>query len=164
MPLIIIACIWRFYLEIFTVLHGDFCPVHLCFTDKKMEAQPVRAGFAPAPEDECSGRHVFEPAYFVFPPQGQCSSDEMPLEVTRHQQDSHPCFPAGGGQRGRCHLRLYLSIPGCSQAMGLQNCSELQMKGNPTFCFGALHHGVTSLLSSRLIFIYLLFLFTDALI
>lgn len=110
MPLIIVACIWRFYLEIFTVLHGEPCSVHLCFTDKKMEAQPVRAGFAPAPEDECLGRHVFEPAYFVFPLQGQCSSNEMPWEVTRHQQDSHPCFPAGGGQRGRCHLRLYLSI------------------------------------------------------
>lgn len=56
MPLIIVICIRRFYLEIFTVLHGEACPVHLCFADKETEVPPARAGFAPAPEDEHLGR------------------------------------------------------------------------------------------------------------
>lgn len=48
--------------------------------------------------------------------------------------------------------------------MGLQTGSELQMESNAAFCSDALHCAVTSLLSSRLSFMYLLLHFTDALI
>jgi len=66
MPLIIAICIRHFYLENFIVLRRESCPVHLCFTDKKKEAQPVRAGFAPNPEDECLGHHLLSQSTLCF--------------------------------------------------------------------------------------------------
>lgn len=41
-PLIIAVRLWRFYLQIFTVLHAEAAPVPLSSADKAVEAQPAR--------------------------------------------------------------------------------------------------------------------------
>lgn len=61
LSLIILVCIPRFYLQLFTVLHREVCLVHLYITDKEMEAQPAGA------ELGVLGVPPLEPPFFVFP-------------------------------------------------------------------------------------------------
>lgn len=76
-PLIIAGRLWRFYLQIFAVLHAEAAPVPLGFADKAVEAQP---GFAPSPEDELLTGGA--PSSIAGPPQEEHQAPHTARTIT----------------------------------------------------------------------------------